>query len=290
MRDVTGSQAGSLAYDPPPPWSTVTPLLVCAACVEVPSGDSPAAAAAARQPVESPYQGLDIGHKTEETAHFVVKAYTSAGAAHYAALCEENYSRIMQDLGLYSFVPARPYNVVVYRDQAEFMSKTGQPDWVGGAAYGNALLLFEWEQLPTIMAHEMTHLVFNEFMGLSQSATLSWLNEGVAVYEETRSSPVSAAAYAAQVKLSVAPNPIPFSQMVNLAPMNESRKNVDRWYAQVGSVVGFLVRQGGSFSFSIFLRKLRDGASVDRALEDTYAGLWKKLPDLEKSWKLEVQR
>ncbi|OGR74915.1 MAG: hypothetical protein A2X32_02435 [Elusimicrobia bacterium GWC2_64_44] len=265
-------------------------LLACYACVEVPSGDSPAAAAAARQPVESPYQGLDPGHKTEETAHFVVKAYTSSGAAHYSALCEENYSRIMQDLGLYSFVPARPYNIVIYRDAAEFHARTGQPEWSGGAAYGNALLLFEGDGLNATMAHEMTHLIFNEFMGLSQAASLRWLNEGVAVYEETRSDQGSAAAYASRVASGVAPNPIPFSQMVNLAPQSESQKNVDRWYAQVGSVVGFLVRQGGSFSFSIFLRKLRDGVSVDRALEDTYAGMWKKLPDLEKSWKLEVQR
>lgn len=264
----------------------LVPLLCCAACVDVPTAGSPEAA---RQPVESPYKGLDPGYKTEETAHFVVQAYTSAGAVHYAALCEANYSRIMQDLGLYSFVPARPYNVVIYKDSAEFHERTGQPSWSGGAAYGNALLLFEGEGLNATMAHEMTHLVFNEFMGLSQAAQLRWLNEGVAVYEETRSDQVSAAAYAGRVA-AVSQNPIPFSQMVNLAPANESRKSVDRWYAQVGSVVGFLVRQGGSFSFSIFLGKLRDGASVDKALDETYNGLWKKLADLEKSWKLEVQR
>ena len=263
-------------------------LLFSCGCVEVPSSDAPAVAA--RLPVESPYKGLDPGYKTTETAHFVINAYDSSAAAHYASLCEENYSRIMQDLGLYSFVPARPYNVVIYRDAAEFHARTGQPEWSGGAAYGNALLLFEGDGLNATMAHEMTHLIFNEFMGLSQAASLRWLNEGVAVYEETRSDQGSAAAYASRVASGVAPNPIPFSQMVNLAPQSESQKNVDRWYAQVGSVVGFLVRQGGSFSFSIFLRKLRDGVSVDRALEDTYAGMWKKLPDLEKSWKLEVQR
>ena len=265
----------------------LAPLLCCAACVDVPTAGAPAAAPL---PVESPYQGLDPGYKPEETAHFVVQAYTSADAAHYAALCEENYARIMQDLGLYSFAPARPYNVVVYRDSAEFHSKTGQPDWSGGAAYGNALLLFESGALASTLAHEMTHLVFNEFMGLSQAAQLRWLNEGVAVYEETRADQTVAAAYAARVREGVAPDPIPFSQMVNLAPQSESSKNVDRWYAQAGSVVGFLVRQGGSFSFSLFLGRLRDGETVDRALADTYNGLWKKLPDLEKAWTLEVQR
>ena len=51
-----------------------------------------------------------------------------------------------------------------------------------------------------------------------------------------------------------------------------------------------MIRQGGSFSFSIFLSKLRDGVSMDKALEDTYNGLWKTLPDVEKAWKLELQR
>ena len=51
-----------------------------------------------------------------------------------------------------------------------------------------------------------------------------------------------------------------------------------------------MIRQGGSFSFSIFLSKLRDWATVDKAVEETYNGLWKNLSDVEKAWKLEVQR
>jgi hypothetical protein len=264
-------------------------LLLCClcSCVDVPRGDAPLVAVP--QPVESPYQGLDPGYKTDETAHFVVQAYSSSSAALYSGLCEENYSRIMQDLGLYSFVPARPYNVVIYRDAAEFHAKTGQPEWSGGAAYGNALLLFEGDGLNATMAHEMSHLVFNEFMGLSLGSEVRWLNEGVAVYEETRANSASATAYVARVRLSVAPNPIPFSQMVNLVPQSEAQRNVDRWYAQVGSVVGFLIRQGGALNFSIFLRGLRDGATVDKALEAAYGGLWTNLPALEKSWKLEVR-
>ena len=252
--------------------------LCCAGCVAVPDGYQ--SAASQGRAVEAPVQGLDPGYKTEETAHFRLDAYSSASAARYAAHCEENYSRIMQDLGIYSFVPARPYNVSVYKDAAEYRRKTGQPEWSGGAAYGNALLLYESQGLLPSMAHEMTHLVFNEYMGLSQAGQLRWLNEGVAVYEESRSNPLSSAFYAQRVNEAVAPNPVPFSQMVNLAPMGESLNTVDRWYAQVGSVAGFMIRTGGSFNFSLFLSKLRDGASVDQALESAYPGVWKKLSDV----------
>jgi len=262
-------------------------LLPCCACVDVPTGAAPAAETAL--PVESPYKALDPGFKTVETAHFSVQAYGSEPSARYASACETNYTRIMQDLGLYSFVPARPYNVVIYKDAAEFHAKTGQPDWSGGAAYGNALLLYEGDGLQATMAHEMTHLVFNEFMGLSQAASLRWLNEGVAVYEEGRSSRESYAYYSGAVKSLVAVNPIPFSQMVNLAPQNESRSGVERWYAQVGSVAAFLIKQGGSFNFSLFLGRLRDGADTDRALAETYTGMWRTLSEVEKPWQLEVK-
>lgn len=264
-------------------------LLFCCSCVDVPTNGE-LAPEAAMLPVASPFKGLDPGYKTEETAHFALSAYTSTGAALYSSLCEENYSRIMQDLGLYSFVPARPYNIVVYRDAAEYHSKTSQPDWSGGATYGNALLLFEGEGVKATIGHEMTHLIFNEFMGLAQAAQLRWLNEGVAVYEEIRANQASSAFYTGRLADTVSANPIPFSQMVNLAPQDEANRGVDRWYAQVGSVAGFMIRQGGSFNFSLFLGKLRDGAAMDKAIELTYPGMWTKLDDVEKAWLLEVKK
>jgi hypothetical protein len=264
-------------------------LLLCCACVDLPTGGE-GAPEASLAPVASPFKGLDPGYKSEETAHFALDAYSSSGAALYASLCEENYSRIMQDLGLYSFVPARPYNVVVYRDAAEYHAKTGQPDWSGGATYGNALLLFEGEGVKATLGHEMTHLIFNEFMGLAQAAQLRWLNEGVAVYEETRANQASSAYYTARLADSLSDNPIPFSQMINLAPQDDAHRGVDRWYAQVGSVAGFMIRQGGSFNFSLFLGRLRDGGAMDKAIEATYPGMWTKLADVEKGWLLEVRK
>jgi len=273
------------------------PLLFClCACVDVPMDALPGAAVVPPQPTAMTDQGLDPGYKTQETAHFRVDAYGPEATARYAALCEDNYTRIMQDLGLYSFAPARPYNVIIYKDLAELHAKvrlaSGEslPEWSGGLAKGNALLLVEGASLEATMPHEMTHLVYNDFMGLSAAARMAWLNEGLAVYEQTRADTVSAGAYASRVNAAVAPNPIPFTQMVNLAPLDERNMDVDRWYAQVGSVVGFMIRQGGSFNFSLFLTRLRSGADVDKALLETYGGMWSKLSDVEKVWKLEIQR
>lgn len=260
-----------------------------AGCVAVPPGSVDGPMTELPQPLEAPYKSLDPGYKTHESQHFLVSAYSSEIAAAYSTVSEDSYRRIMNDLGLYSFVPARPYNITVYRDAAEYRSKTGQPDWSGGMAYGNAILLYEAPGAAAIIAHEMAHLVFNEYMGLAASSSLRWINEGVAVYSETRASYSSAAFYREKVRSAVEPNPMPFSQMINLAPSKETDRTVDRWYAQAGSVAGFMIETGGSLPFSIFLSRLRDGASADSALAAAYPGLWKDLKDLEKAWLLKLR-
>ena len=188
-----------------------------------------------------PYTGLEPGYKTYETAHFLIKAYTTETAVAQSVICEQAYSRIMNDLGLYSFAPAKPYNVIVYRDADEYIKATGQPRWSGGMAYGNAILIYgsrPAEQYgsaadpssgdgsggsASVLTHEMTHLIFNEFMGLANSADFKWVNEGVAVYEESRTSAESRAAYSRRFANMVAPNPIPFSQMATQAPQGEQQ-------------------------------------------------------------------
>jgi len=242
----------------------------------------------AAQADEPPYKGLEPGYKTYETAHFLIKAYTTEIAVAQSVICEQNYNRIMNDLGLYSFAPVKPYNVVVYRDAEEYLKQTGQPRWSGGMAYGNAILIYESEGSAAILAHEMTHLIFNEFMGLANKVDFKWVNEGVAVYEETRASTASKAAYSRRFSTMVAPNPIPFSQMVSLTPQGEQTASVERWYAEAGSVVGFMIKEGGTLGFSAFITRIKAGDTVDSAVGEAFPGLWKNSSDMERSWLLYI--
>ncbi|MBI4801777.1 MAG: hypothetical protein HY796_04545 [Elusimicrobia bacterium] len=241
------------------------------------------------QAVEAPYKGLEPGYKTYETAHFLIKAYSTETAVSYSVICEGDYRRLMNDLGLYSFAPAKPYNVVVYKDLEEFMGKTGQPKWSGGVAYGNAILIYESEGSAAVLSHEMTHLIFNEFLGLANSNSLKWLNEGLAVYEETQGYWQSKADYSRRLSSLVVGNPIPFLQMINLAPQGERDAVVERWYAQCGSVAAFLIKEGGTLGFSIFLSRIRDGATVDAAAAEAFTVLGKNLAEIEKAWLLYIK-
>ena len=51
----------------------------------------------------------------------------------------------------------------------------------------SASYTFDGPRMPRTMAHEITHLVFHEYMGAS--SRLVWFNDGLAVYEELRAAP-----------------------------------------------------------------------------------------------------
>ncbi|MCX5786103.1 MAG: hypothetical protein NTX59_10480 [Elusimicrobia bacterium] len=269
-------------------------LLLCACALMfggcVPLDEAALPKVRSSRAVEAPYKELDPGYKSDESLHFIVKAYSSETTQRYGALCEEDYQRIMNDLGIYSFVPSKPYNIVIYKDAPEYHLKTSQPDWSGGITYGNAILIYESDGAPGILAHEMTHLVFNEFMGLSVPESLRWLNEGLAVYEQMRADYPSKTFYESKILNDISINPIPFSQMMNLVPRGEKDAAVERWYAQAGSVASFMVRQGGSLSFSSFIGRLKDGRGLDEAVAASFGVLWKDMKDVERTWLLEVKR
>lgn len=237
---------------------------------------------------DAPVAGLDSDAISRETAHFIIRAYDNIDS--YSEDCEAFYASIMKETGLYSFVPSEPYRITVYRDSAEYHAKTGLPAWSGGATYGNALLLFSGPSFAASAAHEMSHLVFNEYMGIRNNGSeYLWINEGLAVYMETKASQASEFSYSRRFKDGILNNPIPFSQMTSLVPANESARGTDRWYAQVWSVVSFMLNKGGSFNFSVFIGRLKAGDSVDKALEYSYKD-WPTLQALENAWLIYINR
>jgi Peptidase MA superfamily len=237
-----------------------------------------------------PFAALGPGAKSKETIHFLVKAYSNEVAEKYSLLCERHYRRIMGDIGMYSFVPSRPYNIIIYKDSEEYIFKTKQPEWSGGITYGNAILVYEDDYASSILAHEMTHLIFNEFMGLSSGPQLIWLNEGLAVYEEMRSSPKAQNIYDNRFSRFVARNPIGFIQMMSMSPLDDKNIIVEKWYAQVGNLIGFMISEGGSMSFYVFLKSIKEGYSLNDAIKKAFTGHWENIRELEKSWLISIRR
>lgn len=249
--------------------------LLCAssaACVPLPPESAPPGPSPA---VSGAFADLDPGAKREASLRFEVRAYGADRAREIAQAAERLYERIMADTGLYSFRSGALYPLIVYSGHEEFLRKTGLPAWSGGATVGSSIYSFEGPRLAPVLAHEMSHLLFHENMGARSEHR--WVNEGIAVYEEQE---------AAGDRSRRSERPMPFDQMVSLAPLGENREGlVGDWYAQVGGVVRFMIERGGRVGFSQFLRALREGRTADEAVRQGFPGVWDGFAALEAAWK-----
>lgn len=234
--------------------------------------------------IEGAYPGLDPGASDQEGLHFKVKAYGSDTARSVSEMCEAAYTRVMNDTGLYSFQPRGMYSVVVYGSQDEYRKKTGQPDWSAGVTVGNAIYTFYSPALEGVLSHEMTHLIWFEFMNGRLADQQRWVNEGLAVYEESK-----ARAGGRELFSNFLPTlrsaALPMDQLQNLAPNTERAYDASVWYAQAESMIRFMIEKGGRIGFGQFLSSIRDGQGFDAAVYAGFPGQWRTLADFENDWK-----
>lgn len=235
---------------------------------------------------EAPYLPLDPGAAQVDSLHFRVRAYGGDKAQKISEAAEKAYARIMLDTNLYSFRPPGLYQIIVYADAEEYQAKTRQPSWSAGATMGNAICSHEGPGLLGTLIHEMSHLIYHEYMGRDREEE-RWVNEGLAVYEE-------AAAFSeasggrdlfGPVRGAVAQSPMPFERLARFGPATEREYSVSAWYAQAESVVRHMIERGGRLGFSQFLAALKSGKSFDEAMAAGFPGNWRNLEELERDWR-----
>ena len=260
--------------------------LALAGCVPYPGQDGQGDAAPAA--VDSPpgqFAGLDPGASDEQTLHFDVSGYGINETQQAADRAEAAYNRIMVDTNLYSFKPSGLYKIVIYGSPEEYRRKTGQPGWSGGVAVGNSIYTFAGPQLDMTVAHEMTHLIWYEYMG-RLDPDQRWVNEGLAVYEEEKAAAEEGyrGDLYADINGLMRSQPIPMDQMIKLTPATERERTVSVWYAESVSMVRFMIERGGRIGFSQFLASLHDGLNFDAAVAAGFPGQWHSLNDFDQAW------
>ena len=256
-------------------------MLFLSACAITPAKDTGTGSGI----TPSGFGDLYPGALETTTLHFVIRGYDYSRIQELSKLTEEAYEKIMTDTGLYSFKPEGQYPITLYKDHEEYLKKTGMPEWSAGAAAGNALFIFDNPRMVPTLVHEMTHLIYHEFMQ-DRLRSFRWLNEGLAMYEEITFHPN--AGETSFLKLSAdtfKSNPLPFQQWMEMIPQSEEKRMVNLWYLQSESVVHFLIERGGRLGFSIFLKELKNGKTLDEALSEAFVGKWDSAASLERAWK-----
>lgn len=256
-------------------------------CVSVPVEETSQPSAGAPRP--GFILPLSAGAREVPSLHFTTMAYSPEKAARFSALAEKYYEKIMQETMLYSFVPKKPYEIICYDSREEYLQKTGQPLWSGAVTAANTIGVYNSPESESALAHEITHIIINEFMGDARQK-YRWLSEGLATYIEAGTfAPEKLRLFRENAFRSTRVGFMPFAQMTAFAPREGEQAAVGVWYMQNYLLAEYIIRKGGKLGLSIFITRVRDGYDIDGSLRSAYPGLWRDFNALESSFSAYVR-
>lgn len=162
-----------------------------------------------------------------------------------------------------------------------------EPSWTGGQAFPDHDIVIlgisqsdlDWGR--DAIVHELTHVLVGHLTFSCLGGVPTWLNEGLAVYSEGGLDSASQQQLDDAIRdntlLSVRSLSAGFSEVPSKAYLS---------YSQSYSIVKFLVETYGQAEMTDLLTSLRDGATIDDALMDTYGF---NVEGLEDEWRKAIQ-
>lgn len=246
--------------------------------------------------------------------HFIVyceKEYEEF-ARQVSGTAEKYYRSIAEDLGYVRYSNFWKWDkrvkIYIYPDHETYLKATQQQAWSHGMAdyVKKEIISYVWsaEFLSVLLPHEITHLIFRDFVGFKGTVPL-WLDEGIAQWEETEKK-----SYRKQMVRQLAQKHMLLSlnemMRLDIRRVASDEKNIvqtvspdaDReerleltgadlvsiYYLQSFSLVGFLMERYPSENFVEFSRQLREGRSVSDALRYAYPSQIIDIEELQRQW------
>jgi hypothetical protein len=142
---------------------------------------------------------------------------------------------------------------------------------------------YTWSEgfLDALLPHEMTHLIFRDYVGFTGEIPL-WLDEGVAQWMEPKKREL---VKLATVRIADQGKLLSVEKMMALdIRKNEDADYVGAYYVQAVSLISFLVTKYGPTRFTNFCRQLRDGKTVKESLIFVYPTAIRSLEELQEKW------
>jgi len=222
-----------------------------------------------------------------KSTHFLVY-YKSAPESFISKVSDKSekcYNKIAEDLGfsrLEFWLWDDRAKIYIYDNANDYHLRTGQPLWSQGSTLPGYKIIHAFVNaknfLETTLPHEISHIIFREFVGFNNRVIPLWLEEGVASYQEK-----SRYSFANQILREAMNNKefMGLTALSNIYPKHAS-DSVELFYVESFSVVDFLIKKFGRDSFVSFCQYLRDGKSLDNALSLNYN--YSNLADLDQAW------
>jgi hypothetical protein len=169
---------------------------------------------------------------------------------------------------------------------------TGRPVWSGGASSvgKRKLYVYESEELPGIVAHELTHIYYDGFF-IDGTTDPLWLSEGMATLVQVERGLAAPNWLRENLERLEAGEGFPIDQLTSVtSTAGWPDAKVRLWYAQSYSIVRFLIRTQYRSSFYKFSAHLRDGRPAPEALYRAYGAPYTRMVALEHAWRYELSR
>jgi len=226
--------------------------------------------------------------QTTKSQHFIIYYQDVSYKAYVDKLisqAEDYYKNIVDELGYRRFdfwTWDNRAKIYLFNSSQDYQKDNGRLAWSGATVQVKKRTMHTFVHqegfFESILPHELTHIIFREFIGMKVTLPL-WIDEGVACSQEK----------------TTLNERLQFAKNLVKSEMNLSLDNLTRisdynlvvpkvFYSEAASLVVFLLKQGyGGKNFLEFSRKLRDGSTWQDALKDIYG--FKDIKDLETQWK-----
>ena len=228
------------------------------------------------------------------TPHFRILHLSPWLPPHLTMGLEKINFRLRMDLGMFMGLSGKERaNVYLYKDMRSYVGgEFSPPPWSDGVAIyeKNTIAvpgMREGPQLLQVLAHEDTHLIFVRYFRAGRRDPPSWINEGLAMLEETDSpeKPETSGWYQNMVAMP-SKRWFPLDRFFALSPtkdLHDDKDLVATFYVQSYSIAHFLVRKHSHIQFKAFCDQLRDGKDAADALRLAYH--YRNIDAFEKSWR-----
>ena len=249
------------------------------------------------------------------TEHFIVYFYAENQefAEEVSAAAEDYYDTVAEELGYVRYSNFWKWDkrvkIYIYPDHKAYLRASRQQSWSHGMANYTQKYIMSYalgrDFLDRLLVHEITHLIFRDFVGFKGEVPL-WLDEGIAQWGEKNARGLrtdmvrelargkSLLSLDAMMRLNV--RNVQSSSEVKLTGLYEEGEDklilqlsgdelVNIYYLQAFSLVSFLMNRFRPEEFIVFSRQLRDGKSIAEALQFAYPTQIRSIDQLEQQWR-----
>jgi len=221
------------------------------------------------------------------TFHFSIFSFDRNLTYKIENVIEKYYREIISDIGWGEYIfKGRKIKIYVFKNKKQYLKYVKAPSWSGGEAdiKNNCIYLYPHKDfLKSTLPHELTHLVFRNVF---KKNIFIWLDEGMAVYEESKFSNLNI--NSKNYKRWILRNKkIPLRYLFENTPKHYSTSAYSTyWYICMASVIHYLIKIKGRWKFSRFLKNLEKYKNIDKAIAHTYPQYdFENVEELESRWR-----